>query len=48
MAEMEAAGQATRATRDGKKLRVYLKNYLCSEAGSVPWQEAAIGAHQAQ
>jgi len=43
MAEMEAAARASRATRDGKRQRIYLKNYLSSPAGSVPWQEAAIG-----
>jgi len=51
MAEMDAAGRASRATRDGKRQRIYLKNYLSSDAGSVPWQDAAIGlpaANQAQ
>jgi len=43
MAEMDAAGRASRATRDGKRQRVYLKNYFCSAVGSVPWQDAAIG-----
>jgi len=42
LAEMEEAARAPRATRDGKMLRVYLENYCCSEAGSVPWQDAAI------
>lgn len=42
LAEMDAVGRGPRQTREGKELRVYLKNYYCSEAGSVPWQEAAL------
>ena len=42
MHEMEAAARASRATRDGKRQRIYLKNYFNSAAGSVPWQDAAI------
>ena len=40
--EMEVAGRAPRQSRAGKEQRIYLKHYYNSEAGSVPWQEAAI------
>ena len=42
MHEMQIAGRAPRETREGKQLRTALKHYYCSEAGSVPWQEAAL------
>ena len=42
MAEVQAAGYGSRKTRQGKDLQMYLKNYYNSEAGSVPWQEAAL------
>ena len=42
MAEVEAEARGTRASKDGKQLRAYLKHYYNSPVGSVPWQEAAI------
>ena len=42
MAEMREVQRAPRETRDGKLLRTALKHYYNSEAGSVPWQEAAL------
>lgn len=42
--EMQAIGRAPRENRAGKELRIYLKHYYSSAAGSVPWQEAAIRA----
>jgi len=47
LAELDTARRASRATRLGKAQRIYLKNYFCSDAGSVPWQDAAIGLPQA-
>lgn len=41
--EMARAARAPRQTRAGREQRVYMKGYYNSEAGSVPWQEAAIG-----
>uniref|UniRef100_UPI00358E10EF 4-galactosyl-N-acetylglucosaminide 3-alpha-L-fucosyltransferase 9-like isoform X3 n=1 Tax=Myxine glutinosa TaxID=7769 RepID=UPI00358E10EF len=35
-------GRAPHETHEGKQLRTALKYYYCSEAGSVPWQEAAL------
>ncbi|XP_041464135.1 putative nuclease HARBI1 [Lytechinus variegatus] len=40
--DVQAAGHGPRLTRPGKELRAYLKNYFCSPAGSVPWQDVAI------
>lgn len=40
--DMEEAARAPRATRAGKEQRIYLKHYLNSPAGSVPWQWQAI------
>lgn len=34
--------RAPRLTRAGKEQRMYMKHYVNSPAGSVPWQEAAI------
>ncbi len=42
MAEVQAVDRAPRANREGKQQRIYLKHYFNSDAGSVPWQEAAI------
>jgi len=42
LADMEAIARAPRESRAGKELRVYLKHYYNSDAGSVPWQEASI------
>ena len=44
--EMETVGRAPRENQAGKKLRIYLKHYYNSDAGRVPWQEAAVqGGH---
>ena len=40
--DVQQAGRGPRTTAAGKELRAYLKNYFNSEAGSVPWQDAAI------
>jgi len=39
--EMERQG-GNRATREAKQLRIYLKGYCNSEAGSVPWQDGVV------
>ncbi|WAR25316.1 hypothetical protein MAR_011020 [Mya arenaria] len=40
--DVQAAGNGLRLTGPGKELRAYLKNYFCSPAGSLPWQDVAI------
>ena len=40
--EVRQAGRGPRQTAEGKMKRVYLKNYVVSPAGSVPWQDEAI------
>jgi len=42
LAEMEAIACSPRESHAGKELHVYLKHYYNCEAGSVPWQEAAV------
>ena len=42
LADMQAVRRAPRANREGKELRIHLKHYYNSDAGSVPWQEAAL------
>lgn len=34
-----------RATKDAKRQRLYLKHYLLSAAGSVPWQDRLVPQH---
>ena len=46
--EAEAGVHGPRANREGKELRAYLRHYYNSEAGSVPWQERAIQAPNAE
>ena len=42
LADMQGALRAPRENRAGKELRIHLKHYYNSDAGSVPWQEAAL------
>lgn len=42
MREVDLAGRGPRQTAEGKRQRMYLKNYYNSPAGSVPWQDAII------
>jgi len=44
MEEVRALGRAPRENRAGKELRIALKHYYNSDAGRVPWQDAAIRA----
>ena len=44
MADIDQVERGPRANNEGKQMRLYLKHYLNSEAGSVPWQDAAIDA----
>ncbi|WAR10027.1 hypothetical protein MAR_035103, partial [Mya arenaria] len=44
--DVQAAGNGPRLTGPGKELRAYLKNYFCSPAGSVPWQDFASDADE--
>lgn len=42
MKDVLAAGRGPRTTAVGKKQMAYLKYYVNSPAGSVPWQDLAI------
>lgn len=42
MQDVLSAGRGPRTTAAGKEQKAYLKNYLKSPAGSVPWQDLAI------
>lgn len=42
--DIQLEGRRFRITREGEEQRAYLRAYYCSEAGAVPWQEAAIAA----
>ena len=42
LAEMQGVLRAPRENRAGKELRIHLKYNYNSDAGSVPWQEAAL------
>ena len=45
MRQVEAAGRGPRLTRAGKEQREYLKAYVNSDVGSVPWKDAAVLAN---
>ena len=40
--EVDAVRGGTRASREAKKQRLYLKNYYNNAVGSVPWQQNMI------
>ena len=42
MLDVEVRSRGPRQTAAGKRLRAYLMHYYNSDAGSVPWQRAAI------